>query len=120
MSRRELIEWIAILVIIVAWWPRIFLGYDPLWYHALVYWVSPVILFVIFLHRFRRMQAGFEHSEQMIKEQSGQSEAGTDTTSPTQAEQAPETADADKEPRAEQARASLPWMQSPDNSDDQS
>ncbi|MFP3904738.1 MAG: hypothetical protein ACLFWB_10900 [Armatimonadota bacterium] len=120
MSRRELVEWIAILVIIVAWWPRIFFGYDPLWYHALVYWVSPIILFVIFLHRFRRMQAGFKHSEEMIEQQTGRSQADTQAASPEDAEQTSEADEAETEPRAEQARTSLPWMQSPDNSDDQS
>ncbi|MFO7947026.1 MAG: hypothetical protein R6V19_09435 [Armatimonadota bacterium] len=119
MSRRELVEWIVILVIIVAWWPRIFLGYDPLWYHALVYWVSPVILIVIFLQRFRRMQAGFEHSERMIDEQTGRHSGDAKDTSSTGAEEQADTAEADTEPRAEQARASLPWMQTHDDSDDE-
>jgi len=69
MSRRELVEWILILLIIVAWWPRVFLGYDPLWYHILIYYLTPVVLILIFVRRFRAMQKGFEYSERMMKAQ---------------------------------------------------
>ncbi len=69
MSRRELVEWIVILLIIIAWWPRVFLGYDPLWYHVLIYYITPVVLILIFLRRFRAMQEGFEYSERMMKAQ---------------------------------------------------
>ncbi len=69
MSRRELAEWLLILLIIIGWWPRIFLGYDPLWYHILIYYLAPVVLVVILLRRFRAMQAGFEYSERMMKGQ---------------------------------------------------
>ncbi len=67
MSRRELIEWVVMLLMIVAWWPRIFLGYDPLWYHILVYYVSPVILVLITVRRIRANQEGFRYSERMMQ-----------------------------------------------------
>ena len=69
MSRRELVEWILILLIIIAWWPRVFLGYDPLWYHILIYYLAPVVLILIFVRRFRAMQEGFDYSERMMKAQ---------------------------------------------------
>ncbi len=69
MSRRELVEWILIVLIIIAWWPRIFLGYDPLWYHILIYYLAPLVLILVFVRRFRAMQEGFEYSEQMMKAQ---------------------------------------------------
>jgi len=34
MERRELIEWILIIAIIVAWWPWIFLGYSDNYFGA--------------------------------------------------------------------------------------
>lgn len=114
MSRKELIEWIVILVIIVAWWPRIFLNYDPLWYHILIYYVSPVVLFLIFLNRHRKMQAGFDYSEAMIEGQGG----GPEPEGQPEAEGEEEATASDTEPRAEQARASLPWMQEPGDSAD--
>lgn len=67
MSRRELVEWIVMMLLIFAWWPRIFLGYDPLWYHILIYYVSPVILVIIAVRRFRANQEGFRYSERMMR-----------------------------------------------------
>ncbi len=57
------------LALIVAWWPRIFVGYDPAWYHILLFYVSPIVLIFIAVRRFRDMQEGFKHSERMIKGQ---------------------------------------------------
>ena len=71
MSRTALVEWIAIIGIIVAWWPRIFLGYDPLWYHILIYYFSLPILAIILVRRFRANEAGFRVSEDMLKAQRG-------------------------------------------------
>ncbi|HCU33902.1 MAG TPA: hypothetical protein DGT21_00230 [Armatimonadetes bacterium] len=71
MSRTELVEWIVIIGTIVAWWPRIFLGYDPLWYHILIYYVSLPVLVIILVRRFRANEAGFRVSEEMLKAQRG-------------------------------------------------
>ncbi|MGC9320013.1 MAG: hypothetical protein ACP5KN_18420 [Armatimonadota bacterium] len=69
MDRGELIEWIIILAIIVAWWPHLFLGYDVGWYHALIYYISPIVLAVILVRRYRRMQEGFEYSRKIVDAQ---------------------------------------------------
>jgi hypothetical protein len=73
MNRVEVIEWIVIMLVIVSWWPRIFLGYgynhDPMWYHLLTHYVSPLVLIVIVLRRWRRMQEGFHYSEEMLQHQ---------------------------------------------------
>ncbi|MEA3402193.1 MAG: hypothetical protein U9R79_13230 [Armatimonadota bacterium] len=69
MERGELIEWIIIIAIIVAWWPHLFLGFDVGWYHALIYYVSPIVLAVILVRRYRRMQEGFEYSRKIVDAQ---------------------------------------------------
>jgi len=69
VERNELVEWIVIVLVIVAWWPRIFFGYDPLWYHLLIYYISPIVLVVILVVRYRRVREGFEYSEQVIRAQ---------------------------------------------------
>lgn len=75
MKWAEVAEWIVIMLIIVLWWPRIFLGYgynhDPMWYHILTHYVSPLVLIVIVLRRWRRMQEGFDYSEEMLKHMPG-------------------------------------------------
>lgn len=67
MNRTELIEWIVMIASVVLWWPRIFMGYDPLWYHLLIYVGVPVALVVIFFRRFARMKAGLKFSEDSLK-----------------------------------------------------
>jgi hypothetical protein len=102
MSRWELAEWIVMLLLIVAWWPRIFLGYDPLWYHILIYYVSPVILILICVRRFRANQAGFRYSERMI-----------------QGEETPDVSgDEASADRPQPPRAQLPFVPSAHDDDD--
>lgn len=69
MERNELIEWIIIILCVIAWWPLIFLGFNPLWYHILIYYGTPLVLIVIFFRRYKRMKAGLEYSEQAAKSQ---------------------------------------------------
>lgn len=69
MSRDEIIEWAVIILSVVLWWPRLFLNYDPLWYHLLIYYAVPVALIVIFVRRYRRMKAGLEYSEKVVQSQ---------------------------------------------------
>ena len=81
MERNELIEWIVMLLVIVAWWPKIFLNYDPGWYHVLIYLVTPLTLMVIFAVRYRRVREGFEYSKKIIDAQhkaSGKNVLGSD------------------------------------------
>jgi uncharacterized protein (DUF983 family) len=75
MDRTELIEWIIIIVSILAWWPYILIrggmvawGY-PLWYHVLIHYVVPLILVLIFVRRYRRMKAGLDYSQQVVDTQ---------------------------------------------------
>ena len=67
MERNELIEWIIIILCVIAWWPLIFMGYNPLWYHLLLYYVTPLVLIGITVRRYRRMKAGLAYSEQVAK-----------------------------------------------------
>ncbi len=69
MERKEIIEWALILLVIVAWWPRIFLDYDPLWYYVLTQYVSPIVLVVILVRRYRRVQEGLEYSRKIVDAQ---------------------------------------------------
>lgn len=68
MERNELIEWIIIIGCVVLWWPRL-LGFNPTWYHIVLYYVEPVVLLVILARRFRRMRQGLDYSEQTMKSQ---------------------------------------------------
>ncbi len=69
MERAEVIEWIVIIGAILAWWPRIFMGYNPLWYHVLIYYVTPLLLALIFVRRLRRMEQGLEYSRKIVDAQ---------------------------------------------------
>lgn len=77
MDRTELIEWVIIIASILAWWPYILIrgglvawGY-PLWYHALIHYVVPLILVIIFVRRYRRMRAGLDYSQEVVDGQRG-------------------------------------------------
>lgn len=69
MERNELIEWIVMILCVIAWWPLIFLNFNPLWYHLLLYYGTPIVLVIIFIRRHRRMKAGLAYSEQVAKSQ---------------------------------------------------
>ncbi|MGD9495096.1 MAG: hypothetical protein AB7Y46_02175 [Armatimonadota bacterium] len=69
MERRELIEWVVIIAGILAWWPRIFMGYDAGWYNALIYAVYPIVLIAILVTRWRRVHEGFEYSRKIVDAQ---------------------------------------------------
>ena len=69
MARDELVEWIIIILSVVLWWPRLFLGYDPLWYHVLSSYAVPIALVVILVRRIRRMKAGLDYSEKVVQSQ---------------------------------------------------
>lgn len=69
MERSELIEWVVIILCIVAWWPLVFLNFGPSWYRLLLYGGEPVAMLIILVRRFRRMKAGLEYSEQVARSQ---------------------------------------------------
>jgi hypothetical protein len=66
VTRQELWEWVAMIAIIISWWPRLFLGWGNPVYLGVIYVVGPVILVVIFVRRLRRMNEGFDHSKTII------------------------------------------------------
>jgi len=66
VTRQELWEWIAMIAIIISWWPRLFLGWGHPIYLALIYFVEPVLLLIIFRRRLKRMNEGFDHSKSII------------------------------------------------------
>lgn len=69
MERHELIEWAVIILVILAWWPKIFLGFEADWYHVLTHYVSPIVLVIILVRRYRRVQEGFEYSRKIVDAQ---------------------------------------------------
>jgi hypothetical protein len=69
MSRTELIEWIVMILCVIVWWPRVFLGYDSPLYHLLIYCGVPIALIIIFVVRYRRMRSGLEYSEKVVQSQ---------------------------------------------------
>ncbi len=74
MPRAELIEWIVMLAIIVAWWPMVFLGWGPVYYRFPLYVASLIALAIIFIRRLRRTREGLAESERM-KQAAPKSEA---------------------------------------------
>lgn len=69
MRRDELIEQIIMIAVLVGFLVHIFTGYDPRWFHVLLYYVSPIALAVILVRRYRRMQEGFEYSRKIVDAQ---------------------------------------------------
>lgn len=67
MSKSELAEWLVMILIILVWWPPIFFNWGPAWYMTGLYAISGVGLMAILIRRLRRMQEGFEVSEQMMR-----------------------------------------------------
>jgi hypothetical protein len=67
MTRSELLEWIAMLLIIVLWWPVLFMSWSPDWYRWSLTLVSAIVLTVIFVRRLRQVNEGFAMSESMMR-----------------------------------------------------
>lgn len=67
MSRIELAEWLAMILIIVLWWPLIFSTWGPAWYRYPLIAVSAVALVAIFIRRLKLVNDGFRMSEQMMQ-----------------------------------------------------
>lgn len=69
MSRAETIEAVTMLVIIVAWWPAIFLRWDALWYRGPLYVLSLAAVLVILVRRIRRLHEALSYSRRLIEQQ---------------------------------------------------
>jgi hypothetical protein len=69
MIKGELAEWIAMIGVIIAWWPPLLFKWAPAWYRYPLYLVSIVVLGGIFLRRWTRMQEGLRESREMLEGQ---------------------------------------------------
>ncbi len=65
MSRDELIEGIIMLLIIIGFWPVVFLGWFPDLYKYAYYGISGVLVILIFIRRLARVRAGLKYSHKM-------------------------------------------------------
>ena len=65
MSRDELIEGIIMLLIIVGFWPVVFLGWFPDLYKYVYYGITGVLVILIFIRRLARVHAGLKYSRKM-------------------------------------------------------
>ncbi|MFP4249992.1 MAG: hypothetical protein ACLFU7_10065 [Armatimonadota bacterium] len=86
MRTDELVEQIFMIAVLVGFLFHIFTGYDPRWFHVALYYVSPVVLAIILVRRYRRMQEGFEYSKKIVDAQhqaTGANVVGRDPTPPS-------------------------------------
>ena len=68
MERAELGEWIAMILVILAWWPRLF-GWFPLPYRVFVYALSAAVVTIVFVRRLRRVREGLRYSQEILESQ---------------------------------------------------
>lgn len=65
MSRDELIEGIIMILIIIGFWPVVFLGWFPDAYKYAYYGICGVLVILIFMRRLARVRAGLKYSRTM-------------------------------------------------------
>ena len=66
MERSELWEWIALFVVILLWWPLVFLGWFPLPYKIFVYVASVATITIVTVRRVRRVREGLRYSQEIL------------------------------------------------------
>ncbi len=66
MTRGELAEWLAMIGIILAWWPFIFLGWTFAAYRYPLYVVSLAVLAGILVRRLARLEEGLRYSRRIM------------------------------------------------------
>jgi hypothetical protein len=69
MEPAELIEGLAMIAVIIAWWPYLFLQWNGPVYSVCLYVGSFVILVAILLRRLKRMREGLKYSRHMMDQQ---------------------------------------------------
>jgi hypothetical protein len=69
MEREEWIEWIALIVVILLWWPLILLHWFPLAYRLFLYVFSAAVLVTITVRRVRRVREGLNYSREIMDSQ---------------------------------------------------
>ncbi len=67
MSKSELAEWLAMILVIVLWWPILFFNWGPAPYRIFLYAYSILALGIILVRRWRRVNEGFAVSESMMR-----------------------------------------------------
>ena len=67
MARYEILEWLVMILVIILWWPLLFMGYDWPVYRVVISVGSLVAVGVIFVRRLKRINEGFNESEQMMR-----------------------------------------------------
>ena len=93
MRTDELVEQIIMIAVLAGFLVHIFTGYDPRWFHVSLYYVSPIVLAIILVRRYRRMQEGFEYSRKVVDAQhqaTGANVVGRDAQRP-QGKQGPQS-----------------------------
>lgn len=69
MPRDELLEWIGLIVVIVAWWPVALFGWSPLWYKLTLYIFSTGVVGVILVRRIGKVRANLRYSREIMEAQ---------------------------------------------------
>ncbi len=64
-----MLEGLAMIGVIVAWWPLLFLGWTAVPYRVGLYVGSFLVLGIILYRRWSRLQEGFRHSQRIIDQQ---------------------------------------------------
>ena len=71
MERGEWLEWVGLILVIVAWWPIALFAWDPLYYRIPLYVFSGAVLATVLVRRVRRMHGGLRASREMVDLQRG-------------------------------------------------
>ena len=69
MEREEWIEWIALIVVILLWWPLLLFHWFPLPYRIFLYAFSAAVLVTITVRRVRRVREGLHYSNEIMESQ---------------------------------------------------
>jgi hypothetical protein len=69
VTRGELVEALVIIIVIIAWWPLIFLNFHAIVYRVALYVGSFVALGIILYRRWHRLDEGFRHSQKIVDQQ---------------------------------------------------
>jgi hypothetical protein len=69
MEREEWLEWGAMILVILAWWPLILFHWFPLPYRIFVYVFSAAVVAGVTIRRVRRVRAGLRYSQDILEAQ---------------------------------------------------
>ena len=66
MERDELLEWLGLIAVILAWWPPLFLNWFPLAYKLGVILFSLAVIGVVTVRRVRRFRESLRIHREMM------------------------------------------------------